>query len=74
MPEQAYNCLLPSLLMKKLLRELALTISRKIPENEWNLTKIMEELGMSLRLENMLTIRVAAMISPSKRSIIEGGQ
>ena len=57
MPEQAYNCLLPSLLMKKLPsllmkklpRELALTISRKIPENEWNLTKIMEELGIELK-------------------------
>ena len=71
MPEQAYNCLLPLLLMKKLPRELALTISRKIPENEWNLTKIMEELG--IELESVLTIRVATMISPSIKSIIEGG-
>ena len=29
-PEEAYNCLLPSLLMKKLPRELALSISRKV--------------------------------------------
>ena len=30
---EAYNCLLPSLLMKKLPNELCLTISRRVPED-----------------------------------------
>jgi hypothetical protein len=37
-PEEAYNCLLPSLIMKKLPKELALSLSRKIAEDDWNLT------------------------------------
>ena len=48
-PEEAYNCLLPSLLMKKLPRELALSISRKVSEDNWNLTNIMKELGDEIK-------------------------
>uniref|UniRef100_A0A1X7TBR5 Uncharacterized protein n=1 Tax=Amphimedon queenslandica TaxID=400682 RepID=A0A1X7TBR5_AMPQE len=33
---EAYNSLLPSLLMKKLPHEFCLAISRRIPEDEWN--------------------------------------
>ena len=47
--EEAYNCLLPPLIMKKLPKELALSISRRIPEDEWNLSKIMSELSVELK-------------------------
>ena len=47
--EEAYNYLLPSLIVKKLPRDLALSISRKIPEDAWNLSSIMKELGEELR-------------------------
>ena len=46
---EAYNSLLPSLLMKKLPHELCLAISRRIPEDEWNLERIMKELSDELR-------------------------
>ena len=49
MSEEAYNCLLPPLIMKKLPREVALSISRKIPEDEWSLSKIMSELSVELK-------------------------
>ena len=39
---EAYNCLLPSLLMKKLRNELCLTISRRVPEDQWKLDRISE--------------------------------
>ena len=39
-PEEAYNCLLPSLVMKRL--RIALSISRRIPEDNWNLASIMK--------------------------------
>lgn len=38
---EAYKCLLPSVLMKKLPNELCLSLSRNIPEVEWNLDSIM---------------------------------
>uniref|UniRef100_A0A1X7V5A0 Uncharacterized protein n=1 Tax=Amphimedon queenslandica TaxID=400682 RepID=A0A1X7V5A0_AMPQE len=47
--EEAYNYLLPSLIAKKLPRDIALSISRKIPEDAWNLSSIMKELGEELR-------------------------
>ena len=46
---EAYNCLLPSLLMKKLPNELCLTISRRVPEDEWKLDRIMSELSDELK-------------------------
>jgi hypothetical protein len=48
-PDEAYNCLLPSLIVKKLLRELALTISRRVSEDDWNLTNTMKELDEELK-------------------------
>uniref|UniRef100_A0A1X7TBP0 Uncharacterized protein n=1 Tax=Amphimedon queenslandica TaxID=400682 RepID=A0A1X7TBP0_AMPQE len=47
--EEAYNCLLPPLIVKKLPREVVLSISRKIPEDEWSLSKIMSELSVELK-------------------------
>jgi hypothetical protein len=49
-PEEAYNCLLPSLLMKKLPKDIVLAISRKIPEDEWNLGNVMKELDNELKV------------------------
>ena len=46
--EEAYNYLLLPLIMKKLPKKLALSISRRIPEDEWNLIKIMSELRVEL--------------------------
>lgn len=46
---EAYNCLLPSVVMKKLLSELYLIISRKIAESNWNLDNIIKELGDELK-------------------------
>ena len=52
---EAYNCLLPSLLRKKLPNELCLTISRRVPEDEWKLDRIMSELSDELKArERML--------------------
>ena len=46
--EEAYNyCYLH--FVKKLPRDLALSISRKIPEDAWNLSSVMKELGEELR-------------------------
>ena len=51
---EAYNCLLPSLLRKKLPSELYLTISRRVPEDEWKLDR-MSELSDELKArERML--------------------
>uniref|UniRef100_A0A1X7T332 Uncharacterized protein n=1 Tax=Amphimedon queenslandica TaxID=400682 RepID=A0A1X7T332_AMPQE len=47
--EEAYRYLLLSLIVKKLPRDIALSISRKIPEDAWNLSSIMNELGEELR-------------------------
>ena len=49
-PEEAYNCLLPSLVMKRLPKDIALSISRRIPEDNWNLASIMKELDDELKV------------------------
>ena len=36
--------------MKKLPKELALSISCRIPEDDWNLSKIMSELSVELKV------------------------
>ena len=45
MPAEAYNSLLPSLILKKLPSELCLSISRKLSEADWKLDNIMDELS-----------------------------
>ena len=47
--DQAYNLLLPSVVMKCLPCELRLSVSRKLPESEWKLDKIMKELNEELK-------------------------
>ena len=53
---EAYNCLLPSVLMKKLPKELCLLISRQISEDEWNLERIMKELSDELKARERTAI------------------
>ena len=53
---EAYNCLLPSVLMKKLPNELCLLISRRISEDEWNLDRIMKELSDELKARERTAI------------------
>ena len=48
-PSEAYNSLLPSLLLKKLPQELCLNITRKLKDVDWKLDEIMRELGEELR-------------------------
>lgn len=43
---EAYNSLLPSVIMRKLPSELRLSISRHVPEDNWKLDPIMTQLGM----------------------------
>ena len=41
----AYNSLLPSVLMKKMPKDVRLIIARKITEDNWNLDEIMKALA-----------------------------
>ena len=46
---EAYNSLLPSVLMRKLPSELCLNISRRVSEDTWNLDNLMNVLGDELK-------------------------
>ena len=48
-PAEAYNSLLPSLILKKLPNELCLSISRKLTEADWKVDNIMEDLSKELK-------------------------
>lgn len=50
----AYNCLLPSVLMKKLPQELCLSLSRRITEADWNLDNLMKQFSEELRKINVV--------------------
>ena len=51
MPAEVYNCLLPSLIMRKLPNDLCLSISKKLSEVDWKLDSIMNELSKELEAE-----------------------
>ena len=48
-PAEVYNSLLPSLIMRKLLNVLCLSISKKLSEVDWKLDSIMDELSKELK-------------------------
>uniref|UniRef100_A0A1X7SXU8 Uncharacterized protein n=1 Tax=Amphimedon queenslandica TaxID=400682 RepID=A0A1X7SXU8_AMPQE len=52
---EAYNSLLPSLLMRKLPSELCLNISRRISEDTWNLDNLMNVLSDELKAKEWAT-------------------
>ena len=50
MPAETYNCLLPSLITRKLPNELCLSISKKLSEVDWKLDSIMDKLSKELKV------------------------
>ena len=49
MTSDSYGTLLTSVILKKLLQELQLRISRGIGDDDWTLTKLMEHIGEELQ-------------------------
>lgn len=56
MGAEAYNCLLQSVLTKKLPSDLCLIIRRKVTEDNWDLDNIIKELEQSLNAREHMRV------------------